>query len=73
VSPRGTALAVPATITYELEPDDMAAEGLTWVSERGGAWFPMADRDLDAEDMTLSASATYLSNFSVVAGFAIDG
>ncbi len=67
VSPRGTAFAIPATITYELEPEDMEAVDLTWVSERGGTWFRMADRDLSVEDMTLSASAIYLSRFAVVA------
>jgi hypothetical protein len=67
VGPTGTSFAIPATVTYELEPDQMGAEGLAWSSQRDGEWFPMPDCDVNHEDMTLTASALYLSQFAVIA------
>jgi hypothetical protein len=65
--PAGTSFTRPATVTFELEDDDLQYySDLALVSHKEDQWYYMADRDLDVEDMTLSASAAYLSAFAVV-------
>lgn len=66
--PEGTAFRIPATISYTVGDLDMAefeADSLALVVEKNDTWFFMADQD--KEDGMISASAVYLSSFSVVA------
>ena len=67
LSPRGTAFRIPATITFELEEGDMEAGDPAIAAARDGQWFYLADREVDSEDMIVTSSATYLSDFAVVA------
>jgi hypothetical protein len=68
VGPRGTGFLFPAKVTYELddelelaEPDDLAVS-----TQREHKWKLLADRVVDVEDGTLTASAVYLSSFAIV-------
>lgn len=70
VGPRGTGFLFPARLTLELEAADLDDAGdreLGLWAQREATWNLLADRDFDAENGTLTASATYLSSFAVVA------
>ncbi len=65
--PVGTAFSRPATLIFELEETQTESyRNLALVSQKNESWFYMADLELNMEDMTLSASALYLTTFAVV-------
>ncbi len=69
VGPRGTAFLFPAKISVELDDDTLEgvpASRLALSSRRELRWDLLADRDVDIEDGTISASASYLSAFAVI-------
>lgn len=69
VGPRGTAFLFPARVSVELDDDTIAgvpADQLALSSRRDLSWDLLADRDVDLEDGTISASASYLSAFAVI-------
>lgn len=70
VGPRGTAFSFPAKVTFELDDDQIAgisADELALSGQKDDDWSLLADRTVDVEDGTISASATYLSSFAVIA------
>lgn len=70
VGPRGTSFLFPAKITFELEDaqlERVGADRLALSGRRDLDWSLLADRTIDVEDGTLSASAAYLSSFALVA------
>jgi len=70
VGPRGTAFAFPAKVTFELDDDQIdgiSADELALSGQRDENWSLLADRTVDIDDGTISASATYLSSFAVIA------
>lgn len=70
VGPRGTAFLFPAKVTFELDGDSLAgvrADHLALSGRREHGWDLLADRAVDLEDGTVSASALYLSSFALVA------
>jgi hypothetical protein len=70
VGPRGTAFLFPAKVTFELDADSVAsvtADHLALSGRREHGWDLLADRAVDLEDGTVSASALYLSSFALVA------
>jgi hypothetical protein len=68
--PVGLPLLFPAEVVYEVDehmmetfgPDDLAV-----VVENEDAWNVLADRRVNLDDITVSASAVYLSSFALVA------
>ena len=69
VGPRGTAFLFPAKVTMELDAgefDAVSADRLALSSRREQHWDLLADRKVDLDDGTVSASASYLSSFAVV-------
>ena len=69
VTPSGMGFLLPATVTFELEGDThdgVPADELALIVAHGQEWAVLADRSLDVEDGTISASAVYLSSFAVV-------
>jgi hypothetical protein len=57
-------------VIYELDERMLQAaspDALVVVVERSEDWGVLADRDVDLEEETISASALYLSSFAVVA------
>jgi hypothetical protein len=80
VEPAGLVLAVPATLTFDMsvaseEEDrefDLAAAGLSVeeiavVTDHGDEWTRLADLEADADADLVSASATFLSTYAIVA------
>jgi hypothetical protein len=68
VGPVGLVLALPAEIVVQLDHEMLDdPDALEVVVERSSDWTVLADRDVDVEDETISASALYLSSFTVVA------
>lgn len=68
VSPAGVGFLFPATVTFELDGemhDGVPVDDLALLVARGPEWTVLADRHLDVEDGTISASAVYLSSFAV--------
>ncbi|MBC8073513.1 MAG: hypothetical protein IAG13_34650 [Deltaproteobacteria bacterium] len=68
VGPRGTGFLFPAKVTYELDGELELAEldELAVSTRREHNWKLLADRVVDVEDGTLTASAVYLSSFAIV-------
>lgn len=75
IEPVGLQLAVPATLTYDLATDEedrsfdlkgASMDELVLVTEKGARWEKMADRDLDSDAETLSASVLYFSSYAIV-------
>ncbi|MBL8946376.1 MAG: hypothetical protein JNK45_24635 [Myxococcales bacterium] len=69
VGPRGTAFLFPARVTFELDADGVAGvtvDHLALSGRREHGWDLLADRAVDLEDGTVSASALYLSSFALV-------
>ena len=68
VTPAGMGFLYPATVTFELEGDShdgVPADDLGLIIAHGKEWTVLADRVIDVEDGTISASAVYLSSFAV--------
>ena len=69
VSPAGVGFLFPATVTFELDAGEMhdgvPVGDLALIVARGPEWTVLADRVIDLEDGTISASAVYLSSFAV--------
>ena len=69
VSPAGVGFLFPATVTFELDAGEMhdgvPVDDLALIVARGPEWTVLADRVIDLEDGTISASAVYLSSFAV--------
>jgi len=68
VTPKGMGFLLPARVTFELDGsmhDGVPAEELALIVAHGSEWTVMADRSVDLEDGTISASAVYLSSFAV--------
>lgn len=75
IEPAGFALLRPATLSYDLAADsedraldlsDADMNDLVLVSEKGGRWQPMSDRELDVDAGILSASVLFFSSYTVV-------
>ena len=70
VGPVGLPLLFPAEVVYEVDEQMLQTfEGheLAVMSEKADDWNYLADRDVDTEEVTVSASAVYLSSFALVA------
>lgn len=70
VGPVGLPLRRPAQVVYEVDAQMMETFGpdeLAVVVENEDAWDVLADRRVDLDDITVSASAVYLSSFALVA------
>lgn len=75
IEPAGLQLAVPAELTYDLATDEsdraldltgVTMDALVLVTEKGARWEKMADRSLDADAETLSASVLFFSSYAIV-------
>jgi hypothetical protein len=68
IEPRGTGFLFPAKVTYELgdELQEFDADELALSMEREDNWKLLADRVVDVEDGTVTASAVYLSAIAIV-------
>lgn len=70
VGPVGLPLLFPAEVVYEVDERMMETFGpdeLAVMVEREDDWSILADRRVDPQDVTVSASAVYLSSFALVA------
>lgn len=70
VGPVGLPLLLPAEVVYEVDEQMLQTfEGheLAVMSEKADDWNYLADRDVDENEVTVSASAVYLSSFALVA------
>jgi hypothetical protein len=71
VLPEGTSFRIPATVTYNFDGLDMDdTSSVLLVVEKNDTWFYMADQAMHSDSVT--ASAVYLSSFSVVGTSAAD-
>lgn len=71
VTPAGVGFLSPAKVTFELDLDGemqngVPARDLALIVAHGQEWNVLADRVIDLDDATLSASAIYLSSFAIV-------
>jgi hypothetical protein len=70
VGPVGLPLLYPAEVVYEVDEHMMETFGpdeLAVMVENESAWNVLADRRVNLDDVTVSASAVYLSSFALVA------
>ena len=77
IEPAGVSLLRPATLSYDLSVEDTAedrslelaglvVEDLVLVTDKGGRWQALADRDVDADAALISASVLYFSTYAIV-------
>jgi hypothetical protein len=69
VGPVGLPLLLPAEVIYEVDAQMLrtfAPDELAVVVERDDDWSYLSDRMVDQQDITVSASAVYLSSFALV-------
>ncbi|MCH9688571.1 MAG: hypothetical protein K0V04_44480 [Deltaproteobacteria bacterium] len=70
LGPWGLQLLRPCFVTYALDAetlDGVDIEDLSVLTEHEDGWKPLADRDFDAKDAYVTASAIYLGTYSIVA------
>ncbi len=70
VGPVGLPLLFPAEVVYEVDErmlETFEGHELAVMTEKADDWNYLADRDVDPEEVTVSASAVYLSSFALVA------
>ncbi|MBC8068387.1 MAG: hypothetical protein IAG13_08645 [Deltaproteobacteria bacterium] len=75
IEPAGLALLFPAELTYDLATDesdrsldltDVQMDDLLLITEKNARWQPLADRSVDVDAQTLSASVLFLSSYAIV-------
>lgn len=75
IEPAGLALFVPAELTYDLTADEsdrsldltgVEMDDLLLITEKNARWQPLADRSVDADAQTVSASVLFLSSYAVL-------
>lgn len=70
ILPRGTAFHFPAALTYDLTGEEMGAfedpAAAMLVTQKADGWDALADHDVDMQDGTVTASALFLSAYTVV-------
>ncbi len=69
MEPVGLPLLRPGRVAYELESADLDGvepQAVTVLVEREELWKPLSDREVDMVDEVVTASAVYLSAFTVV-------
>jgi hypothetical protein len=71
IEPFGTMLSIPAKLTYYYDIDDLsrvAEEDLAIVGRRGGGWGRLADRQVDLEEGSVTATTMSFSSYTISAG-----
>ena len=65
IEPYGLVFAAPAELAYDVS-GGLMSDTVQLVTERGGSWDALADHDVDAEMLEVTASVLFASNVGLI-------